>query len=239
LPIAAARWPDLRLLTAAACIAIAACSAPGQDASSEPRTTAETRPDAAPASGPEPVAPVVEALPPPPAEPTRDTATGPTPREPWRELDRFDFAALPIDAMPPDTGHISPIAAEGEVPEGSSAERIREIESVLPSWAPGHVDDPVQRVRNYLLVLAVADYAQSPLERFLPRVVLAHMLREFRADDLAQLVCWVALHPDEGDVTAMQDPLLLALGSAHLGEVEVRHRTHYYGVKLTRWIIGW
>ena len=97
----------------------------------------------------------------------------------------------------------------------------------------------MQRVRNYLLILGVADFAQSPLERFLPAVVLSHMLKEFAPNDLAQLVCWVALHSDEGDVAALKDPLLVWLGSTNLDQDELRQRTYYYGAKLTRRILGW
>jgi hypothetical protein len=49
----------------------------------------------------------------------------------------------------------------------------------------------------------------------------------------------VALHSNEGDVSALQDPLMVGLGAANLEPGEIRTRTHYYGVKLTRWIIGW
>ena len=65
------------------------------------------------------------------------------------------------------------------------------------------------------------------------------MLKEFPAADLAKLVCWVALHSDEGDVSALSDPLLTALGATTLEPGEVRNRTYFYGVKLTRRIIGW
>ena len=89
--------------------------------------------------------------------------------EPWRALTLFDFAALPIDQVPPDEGDVSPIAADDQAPAGSSAARLTQVEVALPAWAPGHVPDRAQRVRNYLLILGVADYAQSSIERFLPR----------------------------------------------------------------------
>lgn len=141
--------------------------------------------------------------------------------------------------MPPDDGLVSPIAGDGETADGSSAVELDRIGATLAGWPPGHVANPLQRVRNYLLILGVADIAQSPLERFLPQTVLVHMLSEFPPDELAQLVCWVALHPDEGELSALEDPLLLNLGAAGVDREEVRTRTYYYGVKLTRWIVGW
>jgi ABC-2 type transport system permease protein len=158
--------------------------------------------------------------------------------EPWRALTQFDFAALPIDQIPPDDDNVSPIANDDEAPVGSSAALLKTVVTALPAWAPGHVKDPVQRVRNYLLILAVADFAQSPIERFLPAAVLAHMLREFPPRELAQLLCWVALHADEGEISALDNPLLVDLGSKTLDRGELRTRTYYYGVKLTRRIVG-
>jgi hypothetical protein len=158
--------------------------------------------------------------------------------EPWRALSPFDYAALPFDQMPPDDGNISPIANDDEAPAGSSAAWLKRITTVLPRWAPGHASDPVQRVRNYLLILAVADFAQSPIERFLPATLLTHMITEFPPRELAQLICWVALHPDEGDLSALDDPLLVELGAKTLDRDELRLRTHYYGVKLTRRLVG-
>jgi hypothetical protein len=158
--------------------------------------------------------------------------------EPWRALTEFDFAALPIAEMPADDGNISPVAEEDERPAGGTATDLQRVVDALPGWAPGHVADRAQRVRNYLLILAVADFAQSPLERFLPRVVMTHLLTEFSRQDLAQLLCWVALHSDEGDLSALDDPLLVRLGAATLDRDELRLRTYYYGVKLTRRVVG-
>lgn len=175
----------------------------------------------------------------PSAAPSAVRPSQPNPVEDWRSLTAFDFAALPIAQMPPDDGNVSPIAADDEAPAGSSAQLLKTVVDRLPAWAPGHVANPVQRVRNYLLLIGVADFAQSSIERFLPGVVVAQMLKEFPPAQLAQLLCWVALHSDEGDISALGDPLLVDLGATTLDPVEVRTRTYYYGVKLTRRVIGW
>ncbi len=162
-----------------------------------------------------------------------------TDARPWRALTSVEFAALPIADMPPDDGNISPIAGPDEAPAGSTVEDLRRVVDALPRWAPGQAADPVDRVRNYLLILAVADFAQSPLERFLPAAVLAHLLKTFPPQELAQLLCWVAQHADEGSLSALEDPLLVRLGAATLDRDELRTRTYYYGVKLTRRVLGW
>ena len=141
--------------------------------------------------------------------------------------------------MPPDDGYVSPIASEDQRPEGSAAELLAKMQKALTSWRPGRASDPVQRVRNFLLLLGVADLAQSPIERFLPAVVIGRLLEEIPAAELAQLTCWIALHPDDGDVSALADPLLVELGAKGVDPDEARQRTHVYGVKLTRRLIGW
>lgn len=188
-----------------------------------------------PAAGSTPTAPA----PTPPGPAAASPAGKAPPGEPWRALTRFDFAALPINEMPPDDGNVSPIATEDQSPAGSSVLELERIAAELPKWAPGHVADPVQRVRNYLFLLGAPDFAQAAIERFLPGVVLNHMLKEFPRDELAQLLCWVALHPGEGDHAVLRDPLLVRLAAPNLNPDEIRLRTHFYGVKLTRWVIGW
>jgi hypothetical protein len=164
-------------------------------------------------------------------------------REPWRAMTKFDFAALPIDQMPPDEGNVAPIAGPDEKPVGLSAQLVQMVEAALPTWAPGRVADPVQRVRNHLFLIGAPDYAQSVAERFLPAVVLRHLLTQFSEEELAQILCWIALHPDEGSDAVLDDKLLRDLGVSRQtrtdDRAEDRRRTYYYAVKLNRWVIGW
>src|SRR5689334_9576465 len=52
-------------------------------------------------------------------------APGPAaPPAPWKNLKFSDFAALPIDDMPPDSGTIAPIAEDGEEPAESGAQAL-------------------------------------------------------------------------------------------------------------------
>jgi hypothetical protein len=155
-------------------------------------------------------------------------------------MTKFDFAALPIAEMPPDTGNVAPIAGADEEPVGTSARLVKQVETTLPTWAPGHVADPVQRVRNHLFLIGAPDLAQSVAERFLPAAVLRYLLTQFPEEELAQILCWIALHPDEGTDTVLGDKLVRDMGvSAKIEAAEVRNRTYYYAVKLNRWVIGW
>ncbi len=150
-----------------------------------PGMAASQRNETAPAVVQPPSAPELDTAPPAPSRAASSlasellgTATSAA-LEPWRALTDFDFAALPIRDVPPDDGNVSPIAPNDQAPIGVDAVLLKRIEATLPTWQPGHVPDAVQRVRNYLLILAVADLAQSPIERFLPAAVLAHMLNAY------------------------------------------------------------
>jgi hypothetical protein len=160
----------------------------------------------------------------------------------WRKLTEFDFAALPLVDMPPDDGYVAPIAAEDQKPNGTTMRRLAQVEAALATWAPGRIADPVQRVRNLLLLLGVVDVAQSTLERFLPEVIVRQLLKDVPAGDLARIMCWIALHPDEGDISVLSDPLVVELGELNARTVdaqEARNRTYIYGVKLARRLAGW
>jgi hypothetical protein len=182
-----------------------------------------------------------EAKAPPAAAPAGRPATpGDGTKASWRAMTKFDFAALPIDEMPPDDGNISPIAGQDEKPVGLSERLVKMVEDTLPTWAPGHVADPVQRVRNHLFLLGAPDYAQSVAERFLPAAVLRYLLTQFSDEELAQILCWIALHPDEGTDAVLDDKIFRDLSvSPKLERPEIRLRTYYYAVKLNRWVVGW
>lgn len=176
-----------------------------------------------------------------PAAPVgQPAASGDGAKTSWRAMTKFDFAALPINEMPPDDGNISPIAGQDEKPVGLSERLVKMVEGALPTWAPGHVADPVQRVRNHLFLLGAPDYAQSVAERFLPAAVLRYLLTQFSEDELAQILCWIALHPDEGTDTVLDDKIFRDLSvPPKLERPEIRLRTYYYAVKLNRWVLGW
>jgi ABC-2 type transport system permease protein len=123
----------------------------------------------------------------------------------WEAVTPADFSAIAFERLPPDDGIVAPIAGAGEAPDPLLGERLARIGAALESWPPGMVADPVQRVRNWLGVLAVPDVLQMyPLERFLPPLVLGRLRAMFGDPDLAKLLYWVAMHPQDGDDTAMR-----------------------------------
>ncbi len=56
---------------------------------------------------------------------------------------------LIFSRLPPDSGVVTPIAPLDEEPDETIVAQLDKMRLALPSWKPGKVDDPVQRVRNY------------------------------------------------------------------------------------------
>ena len=91
------------------------------------------------------------------------------------------------------------------------------MRSALPTWKPGKVADPVQRVRNLLYVAAVPDVFQMPSSNASSRTSSSSSSRrDVPKDDLIKILYWIATHPFEGDDSAVDQlrPLGLVNGPA-------------------------
>lgn len=150
-------------------------------------------------------------------------------RAPWQTLTDAQLAALDY-RLPADTDVVTPFASDEEEVDEYVAERLREVERNFASWAPDAERDPVQRVRNNLCALGLADIGQSLLEAQLPRLVLHRLAREIPRDDLIRILGWIALHPQEGRVLTDLDRLGIPEGATD-DEAEIRRRAEIYAKK--------
>lgn len=166
---------------------------------------------------------------PPPAPPAAAALPA---RTTWavslRQLDDIAF-----ERLPPDGGLISPIAGPGENPDPIVAEQLEAIRQALADWPPGKVSDPVQRTRNYLYVAAVPDVLQmDQVERFLPLLVFERLKNDIPSEELAGILYWIAMHPDEGEDSAISELELVGLPAAAGPTRTVRGRVMLYSFKL-------
>jgi ABC-type polysaccharide/polyol phosphate export permease len=207
---------------------------PPRTAPPSPSTRAPERSLGAGPPRPEPPTPE----PPRPEPPNSRTPTG-TPSS-WRGVTMEHIERdLRFDRLPPDGGVVTPIAAADEQPDTDLANHLDFISTTLLQWKPGHVADPVQRVRNVLFVAAVPDVFQmEPLERFLPWVVFEHLKQSIPADDLKKILYWIALHPGQGDDSAVDELRVFRLGSGPSDIDQARERAAIYAVKLLGRITG-
>jgi hypothetical protein len=157
----------------------------------------------------------------------------------WRDVTPADVERdLVFDRLPPDSGIVAPIAPIDEDPGPELGTTLDVVRSRLPTWGPARVADPVQRVRNILYVAAVPDVFQIPLERYLPHVVYERLQADFPKEQLIQLLYWIALHPNDGDESALDQLQDLGLENGPPDTSQVRERVAYYGVKLLGRLVG-
>lgn len=157
--------------------------------------------------------------------------------ESWRTMTTNDFAKFDYEGLPPDEGSVAPIAPEKEEVYPDFADTLVKVGDQLQKWAPGKVADPVQRVRNLIYVAGTVDEERHPLERFMPGVILEILKQDFRDEQLAQILAWIAKNPDQGDDAAIDDMDSLGLQMGMPNKDEVRMRTYFYALKFLHRII--
>jgi len=187
-------------------------------------------------SAPPPVKPLPEKrAAPPPAPPAASS-----PSAPWRAVTVEQIERdVRFDRLPPDAGVVTPIAPSDDEPDTDLANTLDYMSSTLLTWKPAQVADPVQRVRNVLYVAAAPDVFQmDPLERFAPWVVFEHLRQTIPKDDLVKILYWIALHPTEGDDSAVDSLRELRLGNGPADMQETRQRAAVYAVKLLGRLLG-
>lgn len=166
----------------------------------------------------------------PPAQPIAAT---------WQGVKRSDIDRdLIFDRLPPDSGIVAPIAPPDEAPPPEVQQQLDAIRVGLPAWGPAGVADPVQRARNILYIAAVPDVHQTELERFAPAVVFDELEQDIPKDDLVKVLYWIALHPMDGDDSAIDQLPALGFENRGVDAEQARERAALYAVKLLGRVTG-
>jgi hypothetical protein len=178
-------------------------------------------------------------------EPTTGAATRPLPVGPppaptgsqrsWRDVTRDDIEInLVFTTLPPDHGVVTPI--NHDYRPHAEVECIRDA---LSKWPPLRTDDLVQRARNALLIPAVTDVLQSPLERDVPVVVFAFLTQDIAREPLTQTLYWIATHQADGDLLALEQLGGVCLDVPIPDDPDlIRDRIRLYATKLLGRLIG-
>jgi hypothetical protein len=172
--------------------------------------------------------------------PAPKPVTPPHPTAPsWQAVTLADIDRdLIFDRLPSDSGIVTPIARDEEEPDPDTADHLRYIQENLPSWQPGKVADPVQRVRNMLYVAAVPDVQQQPIERFAAQAIFYQLQEDIPKDQLIKILYWIALHPTDGDDKAVGELWALRFTNDPVDLEQTRERAAIYGVKLLGRLLG-
>ena len=96
----------------------------------------------------------------------------------------------------------------------------------------------MQRVRNLLYVAAVPDVLQTPIERFAPLEIYDRLEQDIPREQLIQALFWIALHPMDGDDSAIDQLPILGLDYGGVDVEETRNRAAFYAVKLLGRLTG-
>ncbi len=157
----------------------------------------------------------------------------------WHGVAPGQFETIAFSRLPPDKGIISPISRSDETPDPAVQPALDHIRDGLLGWAPGNVADPVQRTRNLLAVAAVPDILQmEQVERFVPRLVFARLQAVIPPRDLPRILYWIAMHPDQGDDSAIRQLGVLGLPQVQGPTKPVRGRIMIYAFKLLGRLTG-
>lgn len=157
----------------------------------------------------------------------------------WQAVTPADMGGVAFERLPPDGGIVAPIAGANEVPDALVAGQLAEIRAALAGWPPGKAADPVQRVRNDLYVAAVPDVLKmEQVERFVPLLVFEKLRRDVPERDLKRILYWVAMHPQEGDESALHAMKMLGLPDAREPSRTVRQRVMLYAFKFLGRLTG-
>jgi ABC-2 type transport system permease protein len=218
-------------VTLAACLAVGFNTlqreSAAQAAPAAPAVDSVVPADPAP-SVPEP-APAPEARPAPRPE---EKIYGAEKAATWQEITVADLKELPRTGLPPDRGIYTPIAAaEDDIDDDTRAE-VMAIYGLLAKWGPGNVADPVARVRNLINVPAMVDVLQiAPLEQFMPIVTEWYLHEVVPAPDLARQLAWIATHPIEEQLVAVEDLQKLDIAARPVNQNDLKARLQIYAAK--------
>jgi ABC-type multidrug transport system permease subunit len=171
----------------------------------------------------------------PPTQPPVQQPVAPT----WQAVQLSDIDRdLVFDRLPADAGIVAPIAPPDEEPPAEVIQALEGLRVGLPNWAPARVPDAVQRARNVLYVAAVPDVLQTELERFAPHVVFEQLEHDIPKEDLMRALYWIALHPMEGDDSAIDQLPTLGFENRAVDVEQARERVAIYAVKLLGRLTG-
>lgn len=149
----------------------------------------------------------------------------------WDVLTPANLLELPR-TLPPDSGVVTPIAANLDEIDDDTQARGKAIYDKLATWAPGKVSDPLQRVANLLYVPAVVDVMQiAPLESYLPVLVEQHLWESSKTPDLVRQLAWIATHPLPGEFVEADDMAMLGVEVTTNRVNEIESRLHIYAAK--------
>jgi hypothetical protein len=164
---------------------------------------------------------------------TTDSKPADSPKPPTDE----QIAQIHWEEFSADNTFVCPFAADFSRNE-EFPERKTDWENFLAKfavWAPGHVFDNTEKVRNLIGAAALMDIGQGQFESELPLYVYQRLRREVPDDKLKAILAFMAFHPNEGTVIGTAPELDLDIG---VGDDQIRERLQIFAVKMLGRMLG-
>ncbi|WP_313671423.1 hypothetical protein [Sandarakinorhabdus sp.] len=152
-------------------------------------------------------------------------------RHPGPPPPRADLAVHTLPSLMARPSNVAPQSVTA--PDAATTSALARVQRQIEKWPAAAEADPMQRARNLLLIAAVPDlYDSEPLQSHLPGLVAAELKVRIPAANRAAILIAIALHPEQGSVSAREE--LPALGlPANLGdEAPVRSRMALYAAQM-------
>lgn len=142
-----------------------------------------------------------------------------------------DLSVYALPALLERPANVAPIAIAP--PDPATASALDRVQRQIATWPPAADPDPLQRARNLLLIAAVPDlYDSEPLQSQLPTLVAAELKARIPAADRTAILTAIALHPEQGSMTARETLPALGLPANVGDEAPVRNRISLYAAQL-------
>ncbi len=168
-----------------------------------------------------------------------ETLPATMPARGWQSITDSDISGIDYSDLNdlPDTGDVTPLAPnlDNANSDDDRKKKLEDFTDKVSDWAPGKVEDPVQRARSLISVAAAADIAQDQNEAEIPFIIFQVLKGDMPKEQLIKVLTYIVLHPNEGTVVTTAPELGLENGGP---EDEIRARTAVYAKKLLARLVG-
>lgn len=151
----------------------------------------------------------------------------------YEAITEAQIDGITYNDLPGDNEFVTPLAPPSNNPDDGAP--VGEFATKLRAWAPAHLDDAGQSIRNLVCVAAIADVSQDVREGKIARAVFNELQARFDRDQLRHALAWIILCPDDGTVINNVPELGLR---RHPPQVTIRSRSVLYAGKFLGRVLG-
>lgn len=148
-----------------------------------------------------------------------------------------EIAAITYEDVQDDNGFVGPFAHDLSRNEEFPERKVdwQAYVDKVNKWAPGKVENELDRVRNLINACVLQDICQGQFEGELPLFIYTRLKDQIPKDRLVRILARLTLHPDQGDLIRTAPELDADVG---VGEDQIRERMPIYAKKMLGRVLG-